>query len=179
MKIYTKTGDQGTTSLFGGARVPKNHLRIESYGTVDELNCHIGLLISYLSMDDVEVFLLQIQHKLFNIGSCLAIDPKSDIVLPGVTQQDVDILEQAMDQYNTMLPELKNFILPGGNIANAQSHVCRTVCRRAERKIISLSLEDTVDQYIIIYLNRLSDYFFVLSRYISLNSNTPEVLWKS
>lgn len=179
MKIYTKTGDQGTTSLFGGARVRKDHLRIDSYGTVDELNSHIGLLISHLDIEEVKSVLLHIQHKLFNIGSCLAVDPSSDIKLTGVTAEDVSQLELLMDTYNTDLPDLKNFILPGGNIANAQCHVCRTVCRRAERKIISLSESNTIDKYIMIYLNRLSDYFFVLSRYISHVNGSPEVIWQS
>lgn len=179
MKIYTKTGDTGKTSLFGGARILKNHIRIEAYGTVDELNSHLGLLITYLDDNDICKFLLKIQHQLFNIGSCLAIDPSSDIKLPSVTEEEVEALENLIDAYNLELPELKNFILPGGNTANAQCHVCRTVCRRAERNTITLDESDSIEPIIIKFLNRLSDYFFVLSRYISLKNSSPEILWVS
>ncbi len=179
MKIYTKTGDKGQTSLFGGARIPKNHIRIESYGTVDELNSHLGLLISHLDNENTKALLLTIQHQLFNIGSCLAIDPESDIKLPSVSESDIKVLEDHMDLYNEELPKLTNFILPGGSVANAQCHVCRTVCRRAERNTIALNTSDAIDPIIIKYLNRLSDYFFVLSRYISFLNKSPEILWVS
>lgn len=165
-KIYTKTGDAGETSLFGGKRLSKDHLRIESYGTVDELNAHIGYLRELTKHDPTLQTLHIIQNKLFNIGSQLAMDPEADFELPTVTSEDVEMLEQQIDHMDSEMPELKNFILPSGNPQGAYAHVARTVCRRAERRVVGLGQNADVDAVIIKYLNRLSDYFFSLSRYL-------------
>ncbi len=179
MKIYTKTGDKGTTSLFGGSKVSKDHLRIESYGTVDELNASIALVIAHFKNEDVAKELTAIQHLLFNIGSNLAMDPNNKFDLPNVEENDVESLENQIDNWNHQLPDLKNFILPGGSVANAHCHLSRTICRRAERRVVALSQHEDVDQIIIVYLNRLSDYLFVLGRYISLKEGVAEVKWES
>ncbi len=179
MKIYTKTGDTGETSLFGGKRVSKDDLRIEAYGTIDELNSQLGLLITHIKDNNIQALLLKIQHRLFDIGSVLAVDPASGIELPGIELSDIEALENAIDNYNQELNPLKSFILPGGSAANAMAHICRTVCRRAERRVISLSKEAELDIPIIKYLNRLSDYFFVLSRLISHVEGAEEIKWQS
>lgn len=179
MKIYTKTGDTGETSLFGGKRVSKDDLRIEAYGTIDELNSQLGLLITHIKDNNIQALLLKIQHRLFDIGSVLAVDPASGIELPGIELSDIEALENAIDNYNQELNPLKSFILPGGSAANAMAHICRTVCRRAERRVISLSKEAELDIHIIKYLNRLSDYFFVLSRLISHVEGAEEIKWQS
>lgn len=178
MKVYTKTGDDGTTSLFGGKRVRKDDLRIEAYGTVDELNSIIGILNEHCPKDIID-FHQEIQSNLFNIGSVLATDPSKDFSLPSVEIKHVKQLEDKMDLFSVDLPKLTNFILPGGGPGNAFSHLARTVCRRAERRVISLNESEAIDQNIIHYLNRLSDYFFILSRYMSFTSGSEEILWKS
>jgi cob(I)alamin adenosyltransferase len=178
MKIYTKTGDKGYTSLIGGTRVPKHHLRIESYGTVDELNSYIGLIRDQeITAHDKQV-LKEIQDRLFTIGSSLASDPeKSRMVIPDLHEADIDLLEKEMDTMNEKLPELRHFILPGGNNAISFCHIARCVCRRAERLSVHLSEESQVDVKVNIYLNRLSDYLFVLARKIGGDGNVPENQW--
>ena len=178
MKIYTKTGDIGETSLFGGKRVSKAALRIESYGTIDELNAFIGFLHSRMTSPDVPSVLRQIQDRLFTIGSSLAADPdQAHTILPDVCEEDVQLLESEIDRMDSQLPPLRNFILPGGHSDSAWCHILRTICRRAERRCVELHNEEPIDQMILKYLNRLSDYFFVLSRYISHLEGTPEVKW--
>lgn len=178
MKIYTKTGDKGYTSLIGGTRVPKHHLRIESYGTVDELNSYIGLIRDQqISLKDKDV-LKQIQDRLFTIGSSLAADPeKSKMVIPDLHMEDVELLEKEMDRMNEQLPELRHFILPGGSNAISYCHIARCVCRRAERLSVHLAEESRVDEKVNIYLNRLSDYLFTLARMIGHDDKVPENQW--
>lgn len=178
-KIYTKTGDKGQTSLIGGVRVPKYHLRIESYGTVDELNSYIGLVKESITDEHVRGTLYEIQDRLFTVGSVLASDPeKSKMKIPDLHDEDVTLLEQEMDLMDANLPELKNFVLPGGNIPASYCHVARCVCRRAERLAVHLQTESEVPQIIITYLNRLSDYLFMLSRKISHDAGAPEIPWR-
>ncbi|WP_183562720.1 cob(I)yrinic acid a,c-diamide adenosyltransferase [Mucilaginibacter sp. SP1R1] len=178
MKIYTKTGDKGFTSLIGGTRVAKHHLRIESYGTVDELNSYIGLIRDQdISAHDQEI-LKQIQDRLFTIGSSLAADPeKSKMVIPDLHMADVELLEREMDAMNEKLPELRHFILPGGSNAISFCHIARCICRRAERITVHLAEESTVDEKVNIYLNRLSDYLFTLARKIGNAHKIPENQW--
>lgn len=179
MKIYTKSGDQGNTSLFGGKRVSKDDFRIEAYGTIDELNSHIGLLCSFNIPVLIKTKLHRIQNYLFVIGSNLAADPeKSNLKLPGLSEEETQFLENEIDNMESQLKPLRSFILPGGETCSAQSHLCRTVCRRAERRTVSLSQLEKVDQLILIYLNRLSDYFFVLARYLTQLNNAEEIYWK-
>ena len=180
MKIYTKTGDKGSTSLIGGTRVPKHHIRIEAYGTVDELNSFLGLIRDQ-SIDEHSVkTILEIQDRLFTIGSTLAADPgKSKMKIPDLKVQDVTLLEKEMDCMNEVLPEMRSFILPGGHTTVSFCHIARCVCRRAERKVIELSQSSFVDELVIIYLNRLSDYLFVLSRKLAMDLNATEIPWKA
>lgn len=179
MKIYTRKGDTGTTQLIGGTRVPKYHLRIEAYGTVDELNSWIGLVRGSAKKEQTNLFLKEIQDRLFTIGSLLASDPESSrMKVPGLDEHDVELLEKEIDEMDLVLPELKTFILPGGNAANAMCHVARCVCRRAERLVVQLSESEKAEPLIIKYLNRLSDYLFMLSRKISFDENSEEVPWK-
>lgn len=179
MKIYTKTGDQGLTSLIGGTRVPKSDLRIDCYGTVDELNSYIGLLRDQPVNNSRRDLLKEIQDRLFTIGASLASDPdKSKMRLPDLHAEDVTLLEQEMDRMNATLPELREFILPGGHSAVSFAHVARCVCRRAERLVIGLQQESFVAELVIIYLNRLSDYLFVLSRQMAHELGVEEVTWK-
>ncbi|MEO5570963.1 MAG: cob(I)yrinic acid a,c-diamide adenosyltransferase [Bacteroidia bacterium] len=178
MKIYTKTGDKGQTSLIGGTRVPKHHIRIESYGTVDELNSWIGLIRDQNTPTSVTEILKEIQDRLFTIGSSLASDPeKSRMKIPDLNEKDVTLLENEIDRMNEELPELKSFILPGGNTGVSYCHVARCVCRRAERNVTHLSEESFVAELVIIYLNRLSDYLFVLARFLGKHLNAPEIQW--
>lgn len=178
MKIYTKTGDKGYTSLIGGTRVPKHHLRIESYGTVDELNSYIGLIRDQQISEYDKDVLKQIQDRLFTIGSSLAADPeKSRMVIPDLHFEDIELLEKEMDRMNETLPELRHFILPGGSNAISYCHIARCVCRRAERLSVHLAEESTVDEKVNIYLNRLSDYLFTLARMIGYVDNIPENQW--
>ena len=180
IKIYTKTGDDGTTGLIGGSRVKKYDSRLEAYGTVDELNASIGVLRSAELPENVNEILNQIQNKLFNIGSLLASDDKGAAFTASlsITGNDIKVLEDAIDTYQNQLPELTHFILPGGNFATAQCHVARTVCRRAERQILEFAEHSNVQPEIIIYINRLSDFFFVLSRKLGFDSGIEEVKWK-
>ena len=178
MKIYTKTGDKGFTSLIGGTRVPKHHLRIESYGTIDELNSYIGLIRDQDIASNDKNFLKEIQDRLFTIGSSLAADPeKSKMVIPDLYAEDIEALEQEMDCINTQLPELKHFILPGGSTTVSYCHLARCVCRRAERLVVHLAEESAVDDKIIVYLNRLSDYLFTLARKTANDKKIPENQW--
>jgi cob(I)alamin adenosyltransferase len=178
MKIYTKTGDKGFTSLIGGTRVPKSHIRIESYGTVDELNSYIGLIIDQdIAVRDRKI-LKEVQDRLFTIGSSLASDPeKSRMIIPDLNLDDIELLETEMDKMNEQLPELRHFILPGGSNAISYCHIARCVCRRAERITVQLAEESTVDEKVTIYLNRLSDYLFTLARKIGDDNKIPENQW--
>lgn len=178
-KVYTKTGDSGTTGLIGGTRVPKHHLRLEAYGTVDELNSYIGLIRSHEIDSKLKEVLLIVQNKLFLIGSRLATDEeKSDLKqkLP-IEEADIVLLEKEMDRMDEELSELTNFVLPGGSLANGFCHVARTVCRRAERRAIQLSIDIDINPLLLKYLNRLSDYLFVLSRKILLDVGADEIKW--
>ena len=182
-KIYTRTGDQGQTGLFGGARVSKQHWRIEAYGTLDELNAHLGLLRDELgaqpNLAEAKQMLFQIQHRLFHVGAILATDPaKPQLLQVDIFPADVEVLEQAIDQMEAALPPLKNFVLPGGHKAVSQAHVARCVCRRAERLVVAAHEAEAQPEIILHYLNRLSDYLFVLSRYIGLQFGAEEQLWK-
>ena len=180
MKIYTKTGDQGLTSLIGGTRVSKSSLRIECYGTVDELNSHIGLVRDQDVNAARRPLLKEIQDRLFTIGSALAADPeKSKMKLPDLHAGDVTLLEEEMDRLNLDLPELRAFILPGGHPAVSQTHVARCVCRRAERLTIHLGEDSFVADLVVMYLNRLSDFLFVLSRAMAQELGVEEVTWQA
>lgn len=177
--LYTRTGDNGMTSLVGGQRVPKTHIRLEAYGTVDELNSHIGLLIAELdACSDIEL-LIDIQNLLFSIGSMLATDTSQRDYRLGryVTAEDITALEHAIDAAEEGLPGWRGFILPGGTKAAAQAHVCRTVCRRAERCIHALAAEADVDEQLLAYMNRLSDYFFALAKKINHSAGQEENIW--
>lgn len=179
IKIYTKTGDKGQTSLLGGTRVPKHHIRIEAYGTVDELNSHIGLVRDQNIDEHSKKILLEIQDRLFTIGSTLASDPeKSKVKIPEIKEEDVVLLEKEIDCMNEVLPEMKSFVLPGGHPIVSYCHITRCVCRRAERAIIALSEESFVPELVIKYLNRLSDYLFILSRKFSHDLKAEEIPWK-
>ena len=179
IRIYTKTGDKGETSLLGGTRVPKHHLRIEAYGTVDELNSHIGLLRDVIDDNPTVDLLINIQDRLFTLGSHLAADPvKNKMTLPGMGDEDVHQLEKAIDQITADVPEMKSFVLPGGHIYVSYCHIARCVCRRAERAVLRLSAEEKVDDLHIRYLNRLSDYLFMLSRWLTKRMQAKEVPWK-
>ncbi|MDP4267927.1 MAG: cob(I)yrinic acid a,c-diamide adenosyltransferase [Bacteroidota bacterium] len=176
MKIYTRKGDRGETSLLGGRRVPKNHIRIEAYGTVDELNSFTGMLRDSGIPDLFRDKLLIIQKKLFVIQSHLAAENHDDFKkLPKLKEDDITFLENEIDEMNSEIPELKSFIIPGGHITVSYSHVARTVCRRAERLVISLSQQAPVNDFIIQYINRLSDYFFVLARRLGKEYGVGEI----
>ena len=180
MKIYTKTGDKGLTSLIGGTRVPKSSLRIECYGTVDELNSHIGLVRDQDVNAARRPLLKEIQDRLFTIGSALAADPeKSKMKLPDLHEADVTLLEDEMDRLNLYLPELRAFILPGGHPAVSHAHVARCVGRRAERLVIHLAEDSFVAELVAVYLNRLSDFLFVLSRAMAQDLGVEEVTWQA
>ncbi len=181
-KIYTKTGDKGGTSLIGGVRVPKNHIRIDSYGTVDELNSVIGMVSDMANNESITNQLREIQDRLFTVGSSLATDPGKDIKmkLPDLHESDIQWLEDRIDEMNEVLPEMRSFILPGGNLASSTCHVARCVCRRAERICVAMQEEqEFVAPLVIPYLNRLSDYLFVLARYIGHLANAPELPWRA
>ena len=181
MKIYTKTGDEGKTSLIGGTKVSKSHRRIKTYGTIDELNSFIGLSLDYLKAHDVENVLTEIQDRLFTIGSALACDPEKEtkLKIPDLHEADVSLLEKEMDRMNETLPVMKSFILPGGHVVVSTLHVSRCVCRRAERLCVRLQKKDEeIDPLVIKYLNRLSDYLFVLARYAAHKLGAEEIPWK-
>lgn len=182
MKIYTKTGDAGKTSLIGGTKVFKNNPRIEAYGTVDELNSYIGLVSDYCREDHAKDMLKEIQDRLFTIGSELACDPdkEANLPIPDLHESDVELLEKEMDRMDQELPPMKNFILPGGLPAVSFMHVARCVCRRAERCTVNLKESGgAINLLIIKYLNRLSDYLFMLARYTAMKNNAPEIIWKA
>lgn len=179
MKIYTRTGDDGTTGLIGGTRIKKNHIRLEAYGTVDEINSYIGVVRSQYKELHADSVLEVIQNKLFVIGAHLATEESDEMIkkqLP-VEVADILLLEDEMDRMISVLPPLNNFILPGGSQASSFCHVARTVCRRAERRIVELGEKSNVDSNLVKYINRLSDYLFVLSRKISMDLKSPEILW--
>ncbi len=179
-KIYTKTGDKGGTSLIGGERVPKSHIRIESYGTVDELNSYIGMVNDMAQNEQIGSWLREIQDRLFTVGSVLATAPDKDIKmkLPDLHDADVTWLEQRIDEMNEVLPEMRSFILPGGNLSSSTCHVARCVCRRAERICVFMQEhQEVIPPLVIQYLNRLSDFLFVLARYLSHINNAPEIPW--
>lgn len=180
-RVYTKRGDGGETSLVGGQRVPKDALRIEAYGTIDELNGFLGLAresVLEASLEPLATILLRVQHELFNAGSILATLPE-DVhpQQPRITLADAEQLEDEIDSMNESLPGLRSFVLPGGNRLNAELHVCRTICRRAERICVALAREEHIDPAIVTYLNRLSDALFVWSRWASHRLGLPEILW--
>ena len=181
MKIYTKAGDQGKTSLIGGTRVPKSHIRIESYGTVDELNSFIGLLNDLVVDAKINADLKEIQDRLFTVGSSLACDPEKESALriPDLKEEDILRLENAMDTMNEVLAPMKSFIIPGGHQAISTAHIARCVCRRAERWCVNMQEEDLfVETLVIKYLNRLSDYLFTLARYIGHLNGVADLPWK-
>ena len=179
MKIYTKTGDAGQTSLFGGSRVSKSDLRIESYGTVDELNSWVGLMRDNLTDVPMHEILKAIQDRLFTIGALLAADPKKPrLKKPNLHEKDVKILENEIDRMNESLEPLKVFILPGGHPVVSFAHIARCVCRRAERLVVALSENEKIDPLAVKYLNRLSDFLFVLARWIGRKMNAEEIPWE-
>ncbi len=179
MKVYTKTGDKGETALFGGKRVPKNHHRIEAYGTVDELNSWIGLIRDQDMDQKTKDTLIEIQDRLFTLGAELAADPdKPKLKKPDLFESDIVFLEQEMDRMDNDLEPMKHFVLPGGHTTVSYCHVGRCVCRRAERLVVAMSAVESVDDLIIQYLNRLSDYLFVLSRKLSVDLDAKEIPWK-
>ena len=180
-KIYTKTGDKGTTSLIGGTKVSKSHRRIEAYGTIDELNSFIGLCADHLKSNNISNQLSEIQDRLFTIGSALACDPDKEtkLKIPDLHEADVELLEKEIDKMNETLPPMKSFILPAGQVTISTLHVARCVCRRAERCIVRMQKKkDIVPDLIIKYINRLSDYLFVLARFAALNLGAEEIPWK-
>lgn len=179
MKIYTKTGDDGTTSLFDGSRVTKNHLRVEAYGDVDELNAMLGVAVVSLKDEEIKKFVMRIQKDLFALGAQLA-NPKhkKQKAKSDFSPDKVTVLEKAIDRFEEELSPLTCFILPGGIQASATLHLARTICRRAERKVITLSSKEEVDPLLIVYLNRLSDCLFVLARLANKRANVTDVLWE-
>ncbi|MEP7108415.1 MAG: cob(I)yrinic acid a,c-diamide adenosyltransferase [Ferruginibacter sp.] len=181
LKIYTKTGDLGITSLIGGTKVPKSHLRIESYGTVDELNSYIGLVNDLVADDHTGLLLKEIQDRLFTIGSSLACDPEKEplMKIPDLNETDIVLLENEIDSMNEVLSPMKHFIIPGGHPAVSTTHIARCVCRRAERLCVNMQEHDLfVDPLVIKYINRLSDCLFVLSRYVGHLLGVAEIAWK-
>lgn len=181
-KIYTKTGDKGSTSLIGGVRVPKNHIRIESYGTVDELNSYLGMVSDLAANITISEWLREIQDRLFTLGAVLATNPDKEVKmkLPDLHTEDVLWLEGLIDKMNEGLPEMRSFILPGGNLASSTCHVARCVCRRAERLCVGMQeQEEYLPELVVQYLNRLSDFLFVLARYIGHINNAPEIPWRA
>ena len=180
MKVYTKKGDKGTTQLIGGKRVPKNHDRIDAYGTVDELNSYMGLLRDQSVRKETHELIITIQNKLFTIGALLANqDDNNKMKLPLIDEKDVTLLENEIDKMNESLPEMRSFILPGGHTTVSFCHIARCVCRRAERLTIQIDENVLQVEIILKYLNRLSDYLFVLSRYLSKNLDATEIPWIS
>lgn len=185
MKIYTKAGDKGTTALFGGTRVPKHHIRIESYGTVDELNSYIGLIRDQEIDPRSTEILVHIQNKLFTVGAILATDPekatlkngKERLNIPKISSEEIELLETEMDRMNESLPQMTHFVLPGGHPTVSHCHIARCVCRRAERLATQLHEYEPTDERVLMYLNRLSDYLFVLARKLSLDLQAKEVKW--
>lgn len=179
LKIYTKTGDKGQTGLLGGTRVPKHHIRIEAYGTVDELNSWIGLLRDSITDEHQKAILVETQDRLFTMGSSLASDPeKSKVKIPLLNEEDIVLFEKEIDAMDAVLPPMKSFVLPGGHETISKCHITRCICRRAERRVNQLAENEPVDELVIKYLNRLSDYLFMLSRKLAHDLNAPETPWK-
>lgn len=185
-KIYTKTGDKGETSLIGGTRVPKHHIRIEAYGTVDELNSYIGLIRDLITESHGHYkLLLEIQDRLFTMGSILAVDPDkylnddkaNKMKLPELLDSDIELLEKSIDEMDDVLEPMKHFVLPGGHPTISHVHIARCICRRAERNVIHLHEVSPVNELTFKYLNRLSDYLFTLSRQLALDYNAKEIPW--
>lgn len=185
MKVYTKTGDKGTTALFGGTRVPKHHIRIESYGTVDELNSHIGLIRDQDMNPLYQKVLIEIQDRLFTVGAILATPPEKEILKNGekrlqnlgITKSDITFLENEIDTMENALPPMTHFVLPGGHTTVSYCHIARCVCRRAERLATHLNELEPIEELVLMYLNRLSDYLFVLARKLSHDLKADEVQW--
>ena len=185
MKVYTKTGDTGTTALFGGTRVPKDHIRIESYGTVDELNSHIGLIRDQDMNPHYKTILIEIQDRLFTVGAILATPPEKEVLKNGelrlqklgIVESDIELLENEIDAMEASLPQMTHFVLPGGHTTVSYCHIARCVCRRAERLAVHLNDIEPTDELVIKYLNRLSDYLFVLARKLSFDLKAEEVQW--
>ncbi len=185
MKVYTKTGDKGTTALFGGTRVPKHHIRIESYGTIDELNSHIGLVRDQNIHQDYKTVLIEIQDRLFTVGAILATPPEKETLKNGqprlqqlgIKESDIEYLEKEIDTMEEILPQMTHFVLPGGHTTVSYCHIARCVCRRAERLATHLNDIEPIDEFVIKYLNRLSDYLFVLARKLSYDLKVDEVKW--
>ena len=177
--IYTRTGDKGKTSLVGGARVKKTHVRLEAYGTMDELNSQLGLLYTYLTEEGDKKLILWVQHKLFSVGSYLATDQSNTAlrIESQIADEDIHRLENAIDEADASLPPLKAFVIPGGSRGSAVCQVCRTVCRRAERRILTMAEEHEVTENVSAFVNRLSDYLFVLARKMNLLAETDEIYW--
>lgn len=185
MKIYTKTGDKGTTALFGGTRVPKHHIRIETYGTVDELNSNIGLIRDQEIDSHSKEILIQIQDRLFTLGAILATAPEKETLksgkqrlnIPRIIEEDINLLENEMDRMNESLPEMTHFVLPGGHPTVSYCHITRCICRRAERLTTLLNEQEPIDGLVLMYLNRLSDYLFVLARKLTKDLQAEEIKW--
>jgi cob(I)alamin adenosyltransferase len=180
-KLYTRGGDRGETSLFGGERVPKDHLRVDAYGQLDELSAALGLLIVALPADELRDQLQQVQNELFDLGAELATPPESRLeykLPPGVEEADWRRLERLLDAYDAQVPPLRTFVLPGGHETAARAHLARTVCRRAERAVVHLAHEEEVRADVITYLNRLSDFLFVVARLLNVRAGVPEVEWQ-
>lgn len=185
MKVYTKTGDKGTTALFGGTRVPKDHIRIESYGTVDELNSYIGLIRDQEINPHYKAILIEIQDRLFTIGAILATPPEKELLKSGelrlqklgIAEKDIELLENEIDAMEENLPPMTHFVLPGGHSIVSYCHITRCICRRAERLIVHLNHNESVEEIVMKYLNRLSDYLFVLARKLSFDLKAEEVKW--
>ncbi len=179
MKVYTKTGDKGTTSLVGGKRVAKNNERLDAYGTVDELNAYIGLIRDVIKDENVFDQLVEIQNNLFNLGAELASDDDFDLSkIPNTKEHNIVWLEQRIDEFDAELPPIQSFVLPGGHTTVSYCHIARTICRRAERLAVAVSEHSRVPSLSIRYLNRLSDYLFVLSRKLSKDLDANEILWE-
>ena len=178
-KIYTKTGDKGQTALFGGTKVLKNHIRVETYGTVDELNAYIGLLRDLIDTPQYKAVLKDIQDLLFSIGATLATESPKKMIISNIKLSDVQFLENQIDTMETTLEPLKNFILSGGHQTVSFCNVARTVCRRAERMVVALNAIHAVEPLTLIYLNRLSDYLFVLGRKVAKDLNVEEIIWNA
>lgn len=181
MKLYTKTGDKGKTGLFGGERVAKNHLRIETYGTIDELNSVLGIVRTHVTKTSLIELIQRIQNSLFDLGSDLAtpIDSKNADKVKRIDSTEITFLEEQIDHMQAEVPELCNFILPGGHPAAAYLHLARTVCRRAERLVVTLNETITTGEFPLIYLNRLSDFFFCFARYLNYINGEPDIEWTS
>ncbi len=185
MKIYTKTGDKGQTSLYGGTRVPKYHLRIEAYGTVDELNSHIGLLKDQEIAENTAKTLLKVQNELFTLGAMLATPPEKETLksgkerlnIPKIAEPEIQYLEKEIDVMQQSLPQMTHFVLPGGHQTVSFCHIARCVCRRAERLTVHLNDNEPINELIIMYLNRLSDYLFVLARKLTYDNHVEEIPW--